>query len=78
MIEILNVLSKEYEIAIERLENNQKFVDKEQMRKSDSNLLEKEYNELKNILIERDELIAKLKNDNLKMREESLHRNEDA
>jgi len=78
LIEILNVLSKEYEIAIERLENNQKFVDKEQMRKSDSNLLEKEYNELKNILIERDELIAKLKNDNLKMREESLHRNEDA
>ena len=78
MTEILNVLSKEYEIAIERLENNQKFVDKEQMRKSDSNLLEKEYNELKNILIERDELIVKLKNDNLRMREESLHRNEDA
>jgi len=76
-MEILNVLTIEYESLIERVDNvkDRDNNDSKDNRKIDLNLLQKDFSELKGILIEKDGLIAKLKIEISKLREDSLQNN---
>ena len=71
------MLSIEYCLVVEKLENTP-VISAEIGRKLDNfNLLEKEYIDIKGMLMERDGNINKLKNEIARLKEESINRIEE-
>ncbi len=68
MIEILNIISNEYQNIVERVERS--VTDNLHLKQVD-NSLEKENAELKDILMDKDSMIKQLKAENYKLQEEN-------